>query len=311
MRPSDLYVLVPMSNPMRYASRAHLMKPFLDRMKGYGVSVIFVEATFGDRPFEVASLAEPNHLRLRCDHAIWIKEAMLNVAASAVPASAKGIAWIDGDIDFVRDDWAIETLQQLQHNPVVQVFSHAVDLGPSGEIMQTHKGFAYLYTEHGQLPHEKRDGYSHMHPGYGWAWRPEAWNAVGGMLAGAICGAGDNHMAHGLIGRAEESVPGGMHPNYRKMVVDWGERAWRAVKGDIGYVPGTVHHFFHGQKRDRRYVDRWKILRDHQYDPQSDIIWDRFGMPQLRADRVPLKRDLEAYFRSRNEDLGVRFYRGG
>jgi hypothetical protein len=223
-----------------------------------------------------------------------------------LPAHAEYVAWIDGDIDFVNPDWAVETIQQLQHFPVVQMFSHAVDLGPRGELMQTHRGFAFLYTEEGQRPTQRGPGLSHMHPGYAWAWRMEAWNGVGGMIPGAICGAGDQHMAHGLVGEPEASVPLGMHPNYRKMVLDWAERAERVVRRDIGYVAGTINHFFHGHKKDRGYVDRWKILRDHAYDPQADLTWDRHGMPRLHAERVALKRALEAYFRSRNEDIGVR-----
>lgn len=307
MKASDLYVLVPMSNPMRYASRPHLMRPFLERMKRHGVSLRFIEASFGERPHEVADPSNPEHILVRCDHPLWIKEALLNRAVLSLPPEAKYVAWIDGDIDFVNADWAVEAIHQLQHYPVVQLFSHAVDLGPNGETMSTHKSFGYLYTEQGQTPDKKPPAYENMHPGYGWAWRVEAWNAVGGMIDSAICGAGDQHMAHGLVGKAALSVPQGVHPNYRKMVVDWGERAWNTIQGDVGYVSGTIHHYFHGQKKDRGYWDRWKIIRDHQFDPQVDLIWDRQGLPQLRPGRVALKRAMEAYFRSRNEDLGVRF----
>ncbi|MGH7024519.1 MAG: hypothetical protein ACREEB_13155 [Caulobacteraceae bacterium] len=299
--PAELHVICVYSNPVRYRSRRRLHEQHQRRLAEAGVTAWVVEATFGERPAEVADPANPRHIAVRCDSEVWLKEAMINIAAAAIPADAKYLMWQDGDIEFLRPDWAAETIEALQHYAVVQPFSHAVDLGPDGEAIEHHFGFAYEYAR-GTRPGQP--GARFMHPGFCWAWRRKAWDEVGGMIDRAICGAGDHHMALGLIGLAEQSLPGGVHPNYRAMVMDWQRLAGMKVRRDIGHVPGTILHHFHGWKADRRYQGRWAIVVDNQYDPEADVTRDSAGMLRLRPERTKLRDELRAYFRQRMEDGG-------
>ena len=252
---------------------------------------------------ECADPANPNHFIVRCDHEVWLKEALLNMAADRLPAGARFIMWQDADIAFLRPDWASETLEALQHWAVVQPFSHAIDLGPDGEVLEKHNGFVYEWQK-GSKPMDGR--YPFMHPGFCWAWRREAWDQVGGMIDKAICGAGDHHMALALIGQAEKSLPGGIHPNYRAMVMDWQAKALAWIRGNIGHIPGTILHQFHGWKPDRRYQGRWDILTSEGFDPATDVRVDGFGMLRLTDDKPGLRDKLRAYFRQRMEDGGTR-----
>ncbi len=74
------------------------------------------------------------------------------------------------------------------------------------------------------------------------------------------------------------------------------------VRGDVGYMPGHVNHYWHGKKVNRRYRDRWQILIKHQYDPEFDLKRDSQGLLRF-TDRNPLLRqDIRRYFLMRNED---------
>ena len=71
----------------------------------------------------------------------------------------------------------------------------------------------------------------------------------------------------------------------------------------FGYVPGTIQHFFHGSKKNRRYLERWKILMNHHYSPVKDIEYRTDGLI------IPTKQcyceflnDILKYFQQRNED---------
>lgn len=63
------------------------------------------------------------NLQLRTSHEIWLKENSLNLGFARLPPDWKYAAWIDADVTFARPDWACETVHQLQHNPVVQMWS--------------------------------------------------------------------------------------------------------------------------------------------------------------------------------------------
>ena len=299
--PRDLHVITVHSNPARYEARARLHLEHQDRLRAAGVTHWVVEATFGERPPEVTDPSNPQHIVVRCDSEVWLKEAMIEVGKAHLPADARYVMWQDADIRFVRDDWAVETIEALRHWRVVQPFSHVVDLGPEGEVIEQHNGFVYEYLK-GSKPGAKYAQF--MHPGYCWAWRRSAWDRVGGMMTRAICGAADHHMACALIGAGQASVHGGVTDAYKRMVAEWEALAEQHVQRDIGFVGGTILHDFHGWKADRRYQDRWSILTETAYDPDTDLTFDSYGMPRLNPAKTWLRDRLRAYFRQRNEDAG-------
>ena len=310
----DFYVIAVMTNPERYKTRPRLFSEFQARMEKYGAKLFVVEGAFGDREFEVTNPFESRHIQVRTDSELWLKENLINIGISRLPSNWKYVAWIDGDIDFVRPDWMEETVHELQHHPVVQLFEDAVDLGPNHEIMTTTKGFAYCYkngVSHANIV--SKDGKTedkyyyyggkglYWHPGYAWAATREAINTMGGLFDHGILGAGDHHMACSLIGEGERSIPAGVHPNYKHVVLAWQERALRLHK-NIGYVKGTIYHYWHGKKRDRKYKDRWAILIDNKVDPTKDVHKDWQGVWSLYPGHEDLRNQLRDYFQSRNED---------
>lgn len=295
-----LYVVCVISNPVRFNSRYNLYQKFIAHMQESGVKVLTVELQLGDRAFQVTEPGNPMHVQLRTWHELWHKENMINVGISRLPPDWEYVCWIDADVHFVNRDWALETVQQLQHYQFVQMFQHAVDLGPKDEVLQTHQGFMYSYLE--GKPFGK--GYTHWHPGYAWAARREAIDAVGGLLDIAILGAADHHMALAMIGRAQVSFPAklGYQSEYVRHIMRWQDRCERSIQRDVGYLPGTIFHGWHGRKKDRRYVERWQILIENEYDPELDLKRDWQMIYALTENNRKLRDDIRLYFRARNED---------
>lgn len=291
------------SNPVRYASRVALYEEFKKQMDGNPHVVLHtIEVAFGDRPFEIPDA----ELKFRTYDEIWHKENMINLMIQRLPYNWEYVAWIDADIEFHRKDWAQETLHQLQHYMIVQMFQNAIDLGPTGEIIGTHNGFVWSYIQGKPRPTKNCYGYSqpHWHPGFAWAARREAIDLIGGLYDVSMLGSGDHLMAWGLIG--ENKLPNTMTDGYIKSLQHWIDRAERTITRDIGYVQGTLSHFFHGKKRDRRYNSRWAILEKHKFCPVKDIKRDFQGLYQLEHDgssrMIQFRDDLRGYFRARNED---------
>lgn len=295
---SKLYVVTAISNPVRYQSRYRLYEKFSKMCADAGAELYTVEVAFGNRPHIITVPDNKRHIQLRTWTEIWHKENMLNLGIQRLPHGWEYVAWIDADVQFARPDWVEETLHQLQHYHVVQMFSMAHDLGPSHEPFQKHKGFMYSYIN--QL-HGNKD-YSNWHPGFAWAARRQALDDLGQLIDYAILGAADRHMAHALIGRVEQTIHSKLTSAYADNLRLWQDRAERYIRRNVGYVQGLLLHFWHGKKRDRRYAERWNVLVNNGYDPRLDLKEDWQGLYQLTERSIVLRDEIRGYFRARNED---------
>lgn len=298
-----LWVVTMVSNPQRYRSRYDLYQRFKTGVERVGANLFTAELALGDRPFELTEPGNPRHLQLRTDHELWHKENCLNLAVERLPRDWRYVAWVDADVEIVRHDWPAEVCHQLQHYDVIQLFDTAVDLGPTGAAGRPHQGFVAAWQRGVPIVEAPTAYYTTRgHPGYAWAMRRTAWDALGGLLDTALLGAADRHMAWSLVGRGLETVSPQLTPAYRRHVATWQDRATAHVRQNIGHMPGTLLHHFHGPKAKRFYHDRWQILLRHQYDPDRDLQRDWQGLWRLSDAGLRMRNDLRAYFAARDED---------
>lgn len=327
---ATLHVVAVISNPARFRTRVKLFQDFQSRMRQTpGVRLVTVECAYGDHAFHVTHADNPLDVQVRTLDELWVKENLINIGISKLPPDWQYVAWIDGDVQFTNTDWVQETLHQLQTHHIVQLFQNAVDMGPTGEVLQVHQGFASQYINRAPKYWETqwtskwtgvplnaafdspvyydlavKDGLkgAYWHSGYAWAANREAINAMGGLLDWAVMGSGDHHMAMSWIGDGRYSVPGKAPQAYLDAVLAYQTRCERDIKRDIGFVTGTLLHHWHGKKTDRKYLERWDIITRNQFDPSKDIHKDWQGLWQLNPDKIQLRDDLRFYFRQRNED---------
>lgn len=307
-RHGTLHVIIPLFNPLRFVSRYVLLEDFIKRATDAGAQVWLAEAAFGVRPFEHATKpgcgeGPVHHVQFRIRDELWCKEDMINNTVTRLPADWEYVAWIDADIQFMNPDWVQETIQQLQHYAVVQVFEHAFDLCPNGlPLGKTFCGFPASRVK--GLANEDGGYYSkrgYFHPGYGWACTRDAWDTMGGLLDFNIVGGADHQMAHALYGNVQIAIPEKSTESYNRHVLAWEKRALQ-LRHNVGFVPGTIAHYWHGKKSRRGYWDRWRILVDNGFDPLTDLQRSACGLNQLSGSKPKLRDALRTYFRSRQED---------
>jgi hypothetical protein len=309
--PSELHVVCAITNPARYRTRYELYKVFEKRMLDAGVTLWTAEGATGDRPHFITDANNPRHLQLRTPAEVWHKENLQNLLVQRLPHDWKYVACIDADVLFARPDWAVETIHQLQHHAVVQMFSECLDLGPThGPVpfwnsKMTLPGMVTQFRKLGGVFGKKPYGQDVGHCGYAWAYRREAWETFGGLIDWSPCGANDHHMARGLLSNIRESVDAAVSPGFIAALDQWGARA-KAIRRNVGIVEGLLLHSWHGKKANRKYKDRWQILVQNKFDPRTDLKKDFQGVYQLADDGsdrlVRLRDDLRTYFRNRNED---------
>ena len=305
-----LYVITPYSNFERWTTRPRIFSKFIDHMKASGVSLVVVECELGERPFTWDKVPGIIHVGVRAHTTLWHKENLINIGISRLPADWKYVAWIDGDITFRKSSWALDTLHALQRYSIVQPWSDAYDLGPHDEHMQLHKSFAYQYWNKQPVSPTGPNfwsfaggPYTYPHSGYAWAATRQAIEWLGGLIEICILGAADHHMALGLVGEIDKSMPGGLNQNYIDTLHLWQARALTHVNRNIGFVQGTIEHAFHGRKADRKYVDRWEIITKNDYNPVTDIKKNIWGVSELAGNKPELTLDLLHYASQRNEDI--------
>jgi hypothetical protein len=162
------------------------------------------------------------------------------------------------------------------------------------------KGHVYdLKTEHGFII---SDNIITHNSGYAWAWTRTVLDKIGGLFDLAGTGSADHHQALAIVGAVDKSVPAGTHPNYIAALKTWESRALTHINKNLGFVPGTIEHRFHGSKAARGYLDRWGMFVKHGFDPLVDIKRNSWGVVEWSGAKPDLEREWHLYLKSRNED---------
>jgi len=301
-RAEPLYVVLPYFNYCKYQNRIKLFLQFIKRI--YSTCRIEIVIVEGSNPktnkFDLPDLSDKIflHIRVALKDTIWIKENLINIAIRKLPSDWNYVAWIDADLTFTNETWAIDTIQSLKTNDVVQMFTSACYMDQNCDIIKYDKGFVYQYLESGKEYNTKYK-YGFWHPGFAWACTRKAYNQMGALVDYAILGSGDRHMALAFIQKVEYSHPMSIHLNYQQKLYDFQKRC-SGLK--INYIKGSVLHHYHGTIANRQYQDRWNILTNNQYNPFKDIEYLENGLIKLTEVGKRLEPFIMKYFLRRKED---------
>jgi len=295
-----LHVIAVVSNPALFARRYILTKQFLERMTHEpNVIVYTVELAYGNQKYYITDSKNPRHLQLRTDIPLWHKENMINLGIRRLlPDNWKAVAWIDADIEFENSMWALDTLKLLNgYKDIVQVFSHCVDMGKDESAMRVFSSFGFQYEKKQKFC---KDAANFWHPGYGWAITRRAYEKIGGLLECAILGSADNIMSLSIIDRGLKSINPASTDDYKNRILEFQNKV-KMLR--LGYIPGLIRHYYHGQKKNRMYVERWRILVDNGFSPSRHITTDKSGVivPTAECPKKMLA-EISEYFFARNED---------
>ena len=296
-----LNVIIVISNPCLYAKRYKLLNEFVRRIQEEEeyVNLFIVEMIYNNQKFFVTNKNNKNHLQLKTDTPLWHKENMVNLAVkNLLPSSYKAFAWIDADIEFENNSWALDTLKILNGSKdIVQLFSHCIDMNNENANINIFNSFGYSFNKNKKYTQK---GIDYWHPGYAWAITRKAYEKVGGLYDKGILGSGDNIMALSLINKCVYINNINYDDDYNNSMLEYQKKA---SKLRLGYVPGVIRHYFHGSKQNRQYTERWKILMKYKYSPIEHITYNKQGIIiPTKTFSSDFKEDILNYFRERKED---------
>ena len=321
------YVITSVFNPMGYRSRWNTYFDWEKHILDAGAHLITVEAAYGQRDFVITKPYNERHtiVSLRTTSQVWLKENLNNIGARYLPNDCEYFAFMDADIFNLNPNWIDDTIQQLQHHPIVQMFNDLIMLGPSGQTLYTRISFAkrwlgglefrsngkvvknavfnkFNFPYANKQESEKGDWGP---PGGCWAYRRQEFEQLGGLIDFCILGAADWYMAAGICGFMDLALH--RHSaDYSSQLMNWEQKALKAFRKNVGMVEQTMAHHWHGKSVDRKYGAREQILQDGKFNPLTDLRYSTNGIINLHDDGSERMRILIAqcadYFKGRNED---------
>lgn len=268
----------------------------------------------------------------RKKHSMFQKECLLNTLAKHVlsVSNCKYISWMDADILFTDKDWVYKSINLLQDTLIIQPFSGCTMLNHE-MVMQNEYGrdsrhiSSMNYWQWMGKPSTWNIGYvgefntpGSTKSGLGWLACREFFEQIGLEWRGFI-GNGDAVM----VGAFTQSNPWWL-VHYNKVYGDgafvqhwhkWGERVNDLSKSlgktnTVGGINGCVFHMNHGTMKNRRYVERNKLIIDVGCDVMTDVELGDNGL--MHFTEVGQKKDLHNivhnYFCSRQEDEFINDY---
>ena len=249
---------------------------------------------------------------------MWQKERLLNLGIARLPQSCTHVAWVDCDIVFDRDDWVAEASRRLDDAPLVQLYERVAYLAPTpmdappaireglAPIEFTREGYVSLLRKSPGTMHALPIAADHPEairamPSHGFAWAARRELLTAHPLFDTwIVGGGDNAYLQAAIDRAHSVVEQhALSPRHSDYYLPLADALASAVGRRVDFVPGTIHHLWHGDFAQRQYRARHRILAAHDYDPDAFLrlapsgAWLWAGVPPT----LPVA--IGAYFRAR------------
>jgi hypothetical protein len=304
-RVGELWAVTSYFNPSGYQTKLQNFLRFKDGLAGSGVQLLTIECVFGDTPFSLPP-AE-NLLQIRSKDTMWQKERLLNVALTHLPPECTKVAWLDCDILFENESWALQTAKALNDYPIVQPFDNIVRLpkGHSNYLGEGHvwSGFGAVYRNQPQLLTEG-DFDAHGHTGFAWAARRDLLTECG-IYDASLAGGADHLMAHAFCGDWDSSCIEVMVDKNSKAFdhfAEWANHIYGHVRGRITAIPGRIDHLWHGDTVDRRYYERHSEFKSFDFDPKTDIRIGDSGCWEWNSAKAKLHQWAILYFEQRKED---------
>jgi hypothetical protein len=301
---NSLHVVSSYFNWNEYGRKRANVEVFTKKLQADNVPLLMVECALGNRPF---ALEGEHVIHVRTQSQLWQKERLLNLAARRLPDTCEYVVWMDADLIYPQSGWDQRAEAALQRSDVVQLFSTVIrlpeDNNPENSLARIDRGIVACVRHRGD-----HILFSRGHPGFAWAAR-RRFLLEQPLYDGAIVGGADKMMLCAWFGLADCShMRSIMSEHGFEDFKAWAKRIFPSGESlpRVSYVPGVVHHLWHGEQQNRQYQERYEILKKFDFTPQNDLVVNQDGCWEWRGNKPSLEQAVADYFVARNEDESIR-----
>ncbi len=263
-------------------------------------------------------------IRMDGEPFIWQKERLINIGIAQLPAHARFVAWIDGDVVFDNADWPRIAEQDLERDGgLLHLFNRAVHLpkhiapfaapealGAIAPLMvEQSLGHAASQGQGAQALRRCYDRDSRRNngdicsTGMALAARRDSLE-VCGLYDAAIIGGGDAILMCAALGQLDQAfIHQQVNPLEFASVQKWAAKARKAgLFNRFGHVEQTIYHLWHGDLRDRKYGKRHQVTSALNFDPETHLKRAANGVWEWAEPYGALAQGVRDYFLGRHED---------
>ena len=301
----DFWCITTFFNPAKYSSLLNNYFKFSDKLKEQKVNLLTIELAFGDDEFQIPN--NENTHRLRGHSVMWQKERLINYGLSQLPKECTKFGWLDCDVLFFQNnDWAEQASNLLDKYDILQLYKKIYYLPPgynsyNGDKMLCMQSVAWQKIIHKNwLQRRKEKELPFSTPGFAWAARRDMFSDIG-IYDRNIVGSGDTFLVDCYFDSWEIHGYAQKFNSYMKQDMNEWRDKFLVKNPKINYLPVDICHLWHGNLKNRRYMDRHDIILENNYDPKQDIKLVN-NVYEWASDKPNMHNSIKQYFYDRKED---------
>ena len=293
----DIALITCFFNPLNYKQNLSNYFKFKKYINGLNYPLYTVELTFGDNSSQL--IDDEYTWKIKTNDILWHKERLLNLISKKVPIKYEKIIWTDADVFYKDDLWIKKTSESLNRYKIVQPFSKCTYLDKFGNTLINNRvGIVYGYKNN---PKDFRVW--NYNSGFVWAAKREFFENFG-LFDRGILGSGDGFMVNTFTKNSTlDSYVERFkwNENIVKDYLNWSIPVIHYVGDDIGYIDVEIYHNWHGELKNRKYLQRAEILKN--FNPFTMLKEGQNGVWNW-TDVVDdeFKNKVINYFHERKED---------
>lgn len=253
----EICVVLAFFSPVNYSVPKQHFITVMHSMHAQGIPLAVVQAIYpGQDPVPVPSSIPQT--AIKTESLLFHKERLWNIGSKIT--KAEKLVFLDADVIFQDTQWLGATADCLERNDIVQPFETAIWQDKTGRDEMIRPSFAEAIN---RSVTPKLAAY---HPGFGWGFRREAFEKLGGFYDASVAGNSDALFALSLRDSTAHSVvetwyaklqdPHVHSPTYRRYKKIAAHHNFK-----VGWPAGVVlRHMYHGERKNRQYITRAKLF---------------------------------------------------
>jgi hypothetical protein len=304
----NLYVILPYFNYAGWKNRVENTLRFIQEnihLQKDGVKFVLVEGVHKeDNKLRDVPSDIHKHIVYNIKHPIWIKENLINLAIQQLPKDWQYVAWVDADIFFTNANWHHDARNLLSSNNMLQLFTSVVNVDKRGNLIENPCFAQHSIAHSGSL--------EWGHPGHAWAIHRSLYDKIEKLYDKCIVGGADTFIAALALAHGDVASDVFMQMQqlkisepFLKYIVNY---IGKFKDAKVACVNGVILHYYHGDIRKRKYVERQQILAHVKYDPGVHVVYGEQGVIEINTQAEHAKvlvKNIKHYFESRREDEDV------